>query len=68
MNGDLNHCHHCGSFHQGGCPRVKAIEYYPDGTVRRVEYRVVEDLIRINPAEVVGLAEPDLEIYRECRE
>jgi hypothetical protein len=26
-------------YHGGGpCPRVKAIEYYPDGLVRRVEF------------------------------
>jgi hypothetical protein len=22
------------------CPRIKAIEYYPNGTVKRIEYRV----------------------------
>lgn len=33
-------CMHCGSGfpHQGTCPRIHAIEYYPDGTVKRVEY------------------------------
>jgi hypothetical protein len=32
------HCGHCGSHHSVQCPRIKAIEYYPDGTVKRVEY------------------------------
>jgi len=27
-------CHHPNTF----CPRAKAIEYYPDGTVKRVEF------------------------------
>lgn len=31
-------CGHCGGWHQGACPRVKAVEYYRDGTVKRVEY------------------------------
>ena len=25
-------------YHAGVCPRVRAIEYYPDGTVKRVEF------------------------------
>jgi hypothetical protein len=24
--------------HAGECPRIKAIDYYPDGTTKRVEY------------------------------
>ena len=31
-------CGHCGNFHQGTCPRIKEIEYWPDGTVKRVVY------------------------------
>lgn len=33
-------CKHCGLIHAYGgvCPRIKAIEYYPDGTIKRVEY------------------------------
>lgn len=36
--GGTTPCGHCGAFHAGPCPRVKAVEYYPDGTVKRVEY------------------------------
>lgn len=34
-------CPYCGNMHTDGamCPRVKAIEYHPDGTVKRVELR-----------------------------
>lgn len=34
-------CVHCGHYggHDGVCPNVKAIEYYPNGTVKRVEYK-----------------------------
>lgn len=31
-------CPHCGDHHPGVCPRVKAIEYRRDGSVKRVEY------------------------------
>jgi len=31
-------CDHCGGFHEFRCPAVSAIEYYNDGTVKRVEY------------------------------
>lgn len=35
-------CPHCSgpfsaTIHSGACPRVKAIEYHPDGAVKRVE-------------------------------
>lgn len=25
-------------YHVGGCPRIRSVEYYPDGTIKRVEY------------------------------
>lgn len=31
-------CHHCGQWHTGACPRVKSIEYYQNGMIKRVEY------------------------------
>lgn len=31
-------CRHCNQYHTGRCPQVKAIEYYPDGKVKRVEF------------------------------
>ena len=31
-------CLHCGMWHTGPCPRIKSIEYFPNGTVKRVEY------------------------------
>ena len=36
-------CAHCGNIHGPRCPSVKAIEYYPDGTVKRVEYMTAAD-------------------------
>lgn len=36
-------CAHCGMMHQGQCPRIKAIEYYENGTVKRVEYLTPAD-------------------------
>ena len=32
-------CKFCGQWHGPLCPSVKAIEYYPDGAVKRIEYR-----------------------------
>ena len=31
-------CPYCGLHHDKQCPSVKAIEYHPDGTVKRVEF------------------------------
>lgn len=31
-------CRWCGWAHAGVCPRVKAIEYHPNGEVKRVEF------------------------------
>lgn len=33
-----NICPHCAGWHTGQCPRVKAIEYFQDGRIKRVEY------------------------------
>ena len=35
---DLVKCHWCGGFHTGKCHLVKAIEYFENGTVKRVEF------------------------------
>lgn len=29
-------------FHQGRCPQIKAIEYHPDGTIKRIEFHEVQ--------------------------
>ena len=46
-------CSHCGSVwpHPGICPSVKAIEYHPDGTVKRVEYRCAGDYGPVQPLD-----------------
>lgn len=37
-------CQYCGLFrHPGVCPTVKAIEYHPDGTIKRVEFKTPAD-------------------------
>lgn len=37
-------CAYCGQMpHPGVCPTVKAIEYYADGTVKRVEFKTAAD-------------------------
>ena len=42
-----DYCPHCSNppyryvIHAGKCPYVKAIEYYPDGSIKRVEFKEV---------------------------
>lgn len=36
--GEVCQCGHCGAYHTGQCPRIKAIEYYGNGQIKRVEY------------------------------
>lgn len=41
-------CQHCsGPFqivlHSGPCPRIKAIEYHPNGAVKRIEFKEAPD-------------------------
>jgi hypothetical protein len=36
-------CRWCGMIHGKLCPSVKAIEFHPDGTVRRVEFKSAQD-------------------------
>lgn len=31
-------CPYCGSIHTSRCPQVKAFEYHPDGSLKRVEF------------------------------
>jgi hypothetical protein len=44
----LTRCVHCGCWHAGACPRVKAVEYHPDGTVKRVEYHEPPPVVELN--------------------
>lgn len=34
----MSACPYCGLIHNMTCPKIKAIEYYPDGTTKRVEF------------------------------
>lgn len=36
-------CGYCGLHHGTRCPSVKAFEYHPDGTVKRVEFFAPND-------------------------
>lgn len=31
-------CPHCGQYHTAICPRIRALDFFADGTVKRVEY------------------------------
>ena len=30
-------------FHTGKCPKVKAIEYHPNGTIKRIEFKEIPE-------------------------
>lgn len=43
-------CPHCAGFHpQSKCPTIKAIEYYPDGTTKRIEFYSPSDYLAQHP-------------------
>lgn len=51
-------CQHCGMLHSGvTCPRIAAIDYYPDGAVRRVEY-VQPPPIRVDAGDISEFFKP----------
>ena len=34
----MDKCPYCQHYHGGNCPAVKAIEYHPNGQIKRVEF------------------------------
>ena len=34
----LKECPYCGLNHTGRCPQIRSIEYYPNGTIKKIEY------------------------------
>ena len=62
---------HTKVYHVGPCPRVKAIEYYPDGTIKRIEFhglrptvdRSLEKSLRDNADVWQALAGTDSATY-----
>lgn len=38
-------CPHCGTSHTTTCPRIRAIEYHQDGTVKRVEFHTYAPVV-----------------------
>lgn len=47
-NQTLAPCRWCGMHHQTVCPMVKAIEYHPNGAVKRVEFKSGADFPSVN--------------------
>jgi hypothetical protein len=42
-------CGYCGMVHGFRCPSVHAVEYYPDGTVKRVEFVKSQPIAGLDP-------------------
>ena len=38
-------CQYCGGTHGPNCPIIKAIEYFPNGTIKRIEYMTPSDYL-----------------------
>lgn len=43
MTTKITNCQFCGNDHGVQCPTVKAIEYFPNGKVKRVEFKSAAD-------------------------
>ncbi len=39
FSNEMKSCAHCGMWHQGVCPRIKSIEYYPNGMIKKIIYQ-----------------------------
>jgi len=68
-----NACRWCGSYHNTACPKVKAIEYHRDGSVKRVEFHdqptalpTVEITQTITPSPGVEVARQVAESMRRA--
>ena len=49
-------CRWCGNvMHMGECPRVKVIEYYPNGTIKRVEFHGYAAPICPDPLVIISI-------------
>ncbi len=58
-------CHYCGQFHTGMCDRIKSIEYYQDGTIKRIEFHPSYGQIPwqdTSASEEYGLQQPDTQL------
>lgn len=40
MSGSPTPCPHCGLVHETTCPRIKSIEYYKDGSIKKIEFHL----------------------------
>ncbi len=38
FSNEMKACVHCGMWHTGVCPRIKSIEYYPNGMIKKIIY------------------------------
>lgn len=47
----MEKCQHCGMIHDTTCPRIKALDYYQDGTIKRVEFHSPARLITAGMVE-----------------
>ena len=42
-------CPYCTNHHEGICPMVKAIDYHPNGSIKRVEFKTANDYPQVPP-------------------
>lgn len=59
MTYQVNDCQYCGKSHGRRCPEVRAIEYYENGAVKRVEFMTVSDYMApLRPMPTLTFSEP----------
>lgn len=44
-------CKICGNYHSTQCPWIKAIEFYPDGKVKRTEFHAALPVVPRHPTD-----------------
>lgn len=56
-------CQHCGMTHYQTCPRIKAIEYHDNGTVKRVEFHEPQPVLAQYMTGAAGAPQIDYRGY-----
>lgn len=54
-------CRWCGAYHEQMCPHVKAMEYHPDGSIKRVEFKGASDYFQFQEDRGSGFQWPQYE-------
>lgn len=70
--GEFKPCELCSDettkiYHYGRCPKIKSIEYYPDGQIKKIEFRDIEPIFVPYPYPAPFIPTPDYPVYPTWR-